>query len=77
VFRAPRQTVATPDQDDIEPMPVRVLEHLVEAWTAHLRATHTMVYILLHDLVAALCGKPAQFQTLGLRMLVHSRDRQI
>jgi hypothetical protein len=51
---------------------VGVLQKLVQRRTTDLHPADAMIYVLLHDLVAALSGEPAKIEALGFRMLINS-----
>ena len=76
VFHRSGDPVAGPDQDHIEASAASVGHHLIKATPLCFRSTDP-VYILLHDLVAALGGHLAQVKRLGLRVLIDTGDPHI
>jgi hypothetical protein len=70
VLRGPCQTVARPDEDDMEPVPVRIIQELVQARASGFGARDPMVGILFDDLKSTLVSKSAEFVQLCVRILV-------
>ena len=66
-------SIASPDENDVEAAAAGVGHHLIEPWPARLRAAD-LVHILLHDFKAALGSQLTQVKDLRLGVLVIARN---
>ena len=77
MLSTPGKTIARPHQNRVELVTICVLEELIQRWAADLGSAHTLIDILLNDLIAALLGKRPQFDSLAFRMLINRGHSQI
>ena len=76
VLHRPGDSVASPDQDNIEPAAAGIGHHLIEPGPLGLRAAE-LVRVLGDDLVPPLSGHLSQVEKLCLRMLIDRRDAHV
>ena len=76
---AAAKSINRPDQQDVEPPPHRILEHLVKCGTLipAFGATDPLVFVGVNDLPAAMSGNPRQNEALVFRGLIIAADAQI
>ena len=68
-FHRACETIAGPDEHDVEAAVTSILHEFIEAWAAGAGAADTVIDILLDDLQVALRGQGTQVMDLRLRIL--------